>query len=709
MKSANVLIRRPAAFVRPLLSALLCAATVAAFAPRTLAQEPRVRTDRAVHAEPTLPTLPAAGGIYVDPVFGVEIMRATDSGDQSSPGCGTFYNQWPTLNSNNTYLLIRCGVSGDMMIKSFDGATFSPGSVVRKTWGGGSTQVPYIGGEYARWEGATWSRTDPDKIWVVPAAPNSGGSTARGPQIYTYSVSSNTYTHVKDFTGIYDANEFFYEYHFAGTHADGDYDVFTASVLPEVNDSAAHWLAWRRTGDSVIFNHDNGGSTHFNVCLPDKAGAYIYCGPDSGYTTRVIYQTSNPSNTQTFGTEHATLHGDAGSVYSVGRSANGAQPQQRRTMSDWTNTALTLTLFDWKDANGSVDASNDCHTSLMADDQDWVLQGCYDDISATGTETGAFEDEILRIKMDGSQSVRRLLHTRTRVTNVDGATNGYRAIPHPTVSRDGRYIAYTSNWEDSGRTDMFIALAPNVDESTFFVRQHYRDFLGRGGDASGVGFWRNDIEQCGANASCRDEKRVNVSAAFFLSIEFQQTGYLAYRAWGAAFGPTRVEGRWALTRAEFLPDVSLLNQNVVVGATGWEAQLEANKVAYFNAFVAREAFTTLYPTTMTPTQYVDALNQTSGYHLSLAERDQLIADLTNQTKTRAGVLRALTEDSDFVYWQNNRAFVVMEYFGYLRRDPDTSGYDYWYYKLNQFNGNYVAAEMVKGFLESLEYRSRFGQ
>jgi hypothetical protein len=51
----------------------------------------------------------------------------------------------------------------------------------------------------------------------------------------------------------------------------------------------------------------------------------------------------------------------------------------------------------------------------------------------------------------------------------------------------------------------------------------------------------------------------------------------------------------------------------------------------------------------------------------------------------------------------------MQYFGYLRRDPDASGYGFWLSKLEQFGGNYIQAEMVKGFVSSDEYRNRFGQ
>ena len=71
-------------------------------------------------------------------------------------------------------------------------------------------------------------------------------------------------------------------------------------------------------------------------------------------------------------------------------------------------------------------------------------------------------------------------------------------------------------------------------------------------------------------------------------------------------------------------------------------------------------------------------------------------------------LRKVADSNSVVQAEFNPAFVLMEYFGYLRRDPDTGGYNFWLAKLEQFNGNYVQAEMVKSFIVSGEYRSRFG-
>jgi hypothetical protein len=203
-------------------------------------------------------------------------------------------------------------------------------------------------------------------------------------------------------------------------------------------------------------------------------------------------------------------------------------------------------------------------------------------------------------------------------------------------------------------------------------------------------------------------------AAFYLSIEFQETGYLAYRARKAAFG--NLAGKPVpVTRDEMLQDVQGIGSGVVVNAAGWEQRLELNKRAYFDQLAASERFASLYPQTLTPEQFVDALNTNAGGALSQAERNAFVSDIRGGAKTRAQVLRAVAEDADLARSEFNKAFVLMQYFGYLRRDPDRapdsdfSGYNFWLGKLNEFNGNFINAEMVKAFIDSIEYRQRFGQ
>jgi hypothetical protein len=287
-----------------------------------------------------------------------------------------------------------------------------------------------------------------------------------------------------------------------------------------------------------------------------------------------------------------------------------------------------------------------------------------------------------------------------------------------TLTPDGFPIQVNSSALDVG--NVTAVKANQIEETTFFVTQHYRDFLGREPDQSGLNFWTGEIENCGADRGCREVKRVNVSAAFFQSIEFQNTGYLVERMYKAAYGD-RTEASTglvvpAVTRAEFTQDAPLISANLVVGVPGWEATLENNKVAYAQTFVQRQRFTDIYGA-LSPAQFVDRLNQNAGLVLAAGERSALIDELTanNTAAGRASVLRKVAENAGLDRAEKNRAFVLMQFFGYLRRDPDAApdadfnGYNFWLGKLNDFNGDYIAAEMVKAFISSVEYRQRFGQ
>jgi subtilisin family serine protease len=306
------------------------------------------------------------------------------------------------------------------------------------------------------------------------------------------------------------------------------------------------------------------------------------------------------------------------------------------------------------------------------------------------------------------------------LSRCDLTAAGLKGVLITTTDPDAALAGKTTS---GGRLNIARALTTCVananisDESRFYVRQHYVDFLSREPDDSGLNFWTNGIETCGSNAACREVKRVDASAAFFLSIEFKETGYLVYRAYLAAFG--NLTGKPVPLRlSEFLPDTQTIGQGVVVLSPGWEQQLEANKQAYFNSFVTRSRFITAYPTSRTPAQLVDALFANAGVTPSTTERDAAINEFgpaanTTDTAARARALRRVAENSALAAKEFNRAFVLMQYFGYLRRDPDAApdtdftGYQFWLDKLNQF-GDYRTAEMVKAFITSIEYKKRFG-
>ena len=264
-----------------------------------------------------------------------------------------------------------------------------------------------------------------------------------------------------------------------------------------------------------------------------------------------------------------------------------------------------------------------------------------------------------------------------------------------------------------------------IDNPQNYVCQHYHDFLNRQPDQSGWDFWTNEITSCGTNQSCIELKRINVSAAYFLSIEFQQTGYLVERLYKTAYGDASATSTFGgihqlavpiIRFNEFLRDTQEIGLGVVVNQTGWETVLENNKQAFAADFVQRSRFTTALPTTMTPAQFVDKLNQNAGNVLSASDGATAIALFGSATNTsnmtaRAQALRQVAENQNLYNAEFNRAFVLMQYFGYLRRNPndasdsDYSGYEFWLTKLNGFNGNFVSAEMVKAFITSTEYRS----
>jgi hypothetical protein len=256
-----------------------------------------------------------------------------------------------------------------------------------------------------------------------------------------------------------------------------------------------------------------------------------------------------------------------------------------------------------------------------------------------------------------------------------------------------------------------------IDDSDFFVQQQYVDFLSRFPDQSGFSFWQTQIAQCGPNTQCVRANRVNVSAAFFLSIEFQETGYLVYRFYKAAFGdinPPAVPV--PVRREELMPDTRRIGQGVVVGVGDWQAQLEANKTAYAQEFVGTSRFRASYPPGMTAAAFVERLNQNAGGVLTAADKAALEAILgatPDDAAKRAQVVRRVAENGALTQAEFNRAFVLMQYFGYLKRNPndapdaDYSGWQFWLAQLNRFNGDFRQAEMVRAFIESIEYRARF--
>ena len=302
--------------------------------------------------------------------------------------------------------------------------------------------------------------------------------------------------------------------------------------------------------------------------------------------------------------------------------------------------------------------------------------------------------------------------------------------------------SYNFTFKNSGtvvKTQPFTVAAPPfpanpIDTAREFVKQQYRDFLNREADQAGEDFWTDNITKCSdparrpagqTEAQCTLRQRETTSGAFFLSPEFQYTGYYVYRMYQGALGRRP-------KLSEFLPDAQFVGAGILVNSQLSAAKINQNKADFAAQFVnCTDAakyrcveFKAIYDG-LNNQQYVDKLFQTTGVNASTSDRTALVNGLNGGTETRASVLQKVvdgivvigegnqtfttTYGQAFYTQESNRAFVQLEYIGYMKRDPDDAGYAFWLAKLDQFGGNFVNAEMVLAFISSPEYRARFGQ
>jgi subtilisin family serine protease len=234
-----------------------------------------------------------------------------------------------------------------------------------------------------------------------------------------------------------------------------------------------------------------------------------------------------------------------------------------------------------------------------------------------------------------------------------------------------------------------------IDGNNNFVRQQYHDFLNREPDQGGLDYWSAEIVRCGTDAHCINQRRRDVSAAFFVENEFQQTGYFVYKLEKVSFNRRPAY-------KQFIPQVQGLSSSVqAIGA-------EASKRDFANAWAARTDFRARFDV-LTNADFVDELYRNAEITVDAATRNRQVDDLTNNRLGRGEILREVAENSELHNRQYNAAFVQMQYFGYLRREPDSGGYDFWLNILNTRVPNDMSGykSMVCAFITSSEYQQRF--
>ncbi|MDQ5846710.1 MAG: YdcF family protein [Acidobacteriota bacterium] len=403
-----------------------------------------VKADRAVYRKPPLPSLPRAGGKFIDPVFGTEVMRATDESDGPAPGLGTYYSHWPTFNANNTRLLIRKGHTGDAILKTFDSVNFRIGA------GREILPLEYPSGFGLSWESSTWSHNDPDILFSF-ANDRKGGM-----RLYAYDVAGKKFKLLKDFSSIARGRD-----HLRQMYVSADDDVFCWLLARVGVDGPLGYIVYQRSTNRILYNNPAsayvGGINEVHV---DKSGKWLtihlnQTQPDNSATRILNLQTGAIDFLYKNEADSPAGHGDLGTQTIVGFDAWQDGITWRRLSAPHAPRRVFYFRTAIGRHGGTADWTHDFHGTMLADNEDWITIGTHRDPSATQRGSGIYDDEILQVSLDGSERIRRICHSRSVVDDKSESTN-YWAAPKPTISRDGRFIAFTSNWGKSARYDLFI-------------------------------------------------------------------------------------------------------------------------------------------------------------------------------------------------------------------------------------------------------------
>ena len=372
-----------------------------------------VKTDRTVYPEPPLPKLPRAGGKFLDTTFGTELMRVTDEADGASNG--TFYSYWPTFNSNSTRLLVR-RAKGDSLY-TFDPNRFALGGRVDLPRApDNSTLVA---------ESAVWSTTDPDTLYATGW---------QGPRLWAINARTQTCTLIHDFgRGEMSPTDFLWQMSvsddgdvFAFTHKNRDYKVLGYTV-------------YRRSKGRVILEVS---ATDVNEVRLDKSGRYLVVSSGVAHAPGLIrdLQTGHVDKIVDGAPDYGPGHGDIGHRMLVAWDNDDNRLLYRRLATPHVFRSVLNLRGDWMNL----------HLSLLGANEEWALVSFYSYRGVGGTGPGLFHNELVLVSTDGSQRVRRVAHHRS-------VPQDYWDTPRANLSRDGRFVAFSSNWGGRKRQDLFIA------------------------------------------------------------------------------------------------------------------------------------------------------------------------------------------------------------------------------------------------------------
>ncbi len=369
-------------------------------------------TDYGTYVPPAPPTLPKAGGTFVDPVFGTTIMRLTDANDGRDNL--TMYSYWPSFNKDSTRIWVQ--TDGTAYLYDFDPINFTASNKRLFFRNRPSGIAPST-------EDMIWSNIDPAIVYFHD-----------GLEIWSYNVDTTEYAQVKNFTGILPTGSL---YQMSKSEAD---NVF-AFTRRDSSFRIAGYIAWRKDTDTLT-RIDRSTLDEVQV---DKTGRYVMV--KTGQSGRGVIegqvldlQTGSLNNLTDDAPDYNPGHSDNGRGFVIGHD-NWVNRELRR---DLSTPHSYFSIFDWPDW------TQDSHLSLLAENEAWILISSY---SSGPAPPGPFHEELFLVATDGSKRVRRLGHHQS-------IYRSYWDSPRANISRDGRFAVFTSNWGNSNRRDVFIIKIP---------------------------------------------------------------------------------------------------------------------------------------------------------------------------------------------------------------------------------------------------------
>lgn len=379
-----------------------------------------IKTDYGVYPPPSPPpTLPAAGGTFMDPEFGTMILRVTDAndGDENHQS----YSYWPSINKNSSLVYIS-SVGGSPTLYDFDTSSFSISN--KRTM----FQSNPIGDGTPNSEDAIWSGLQSDVMLCHT-----------GQKIYSYNVSTNQYTLIKDFSIAYP------DIHLWQMSRSIDDNLFAFTYKENVNYANVGFITYRVTGNQT----DTVNTSSIDEVQLDKSGDYLVIktgnsGPSVIEVEILNLLTGNSEYLTDNAPDFSPGHSDNGTGFVIGAD-------------NWNNTYTYRDLSSPHTSYSVLDFNNDWtlgnHVSMLNDDESWMLMSTF--VASTLNSSGIFVDEIFQFSTDGNKSVRRLAHTHSDYLNQN-PNNSYWSMPRANISRDGKYVVFTSNWGSTSRMDVFI-------------------------------------------------------------------------------------------------------------------------------------------------------------------------------------------------------------------------------------------------------------